>query len=487
MTIRVTSRILSSPAVLGCLVGSLACAPTTGESKKDDLGGAATGGSPAGSGSASGSGSTPGTAGGSSVTGAGGTTFVDPGTGSGGGDAGLAADAACAQSVLKPEAIEVIEEHQEQINCTAQAPGPIALYIVLDNSGSMDDNNKWTDAVAALTAFVQTPPASGSGWTCVDLAGNPVTAPPDLPPPGAGSMSVAIQYFHPQGVPNADECNGAAHAQPAVPMGPIPANGPAIVASLGNTGPSGNTPTVGALTGGANYCLQYQAQNPDVKCVNVLVTDGQPNGCGLSSSCGLFQGQDCVDPDAQATLTPIAANASSRGVTTFTIGMDGITAEGFTLLNAIAVAGGSDCTPGTPGAEACNVTSGGSQGFLDALNGIRDTVQVTEQSSQTFTTTVKQTTTLECTWAVPPAPEGKAFDPGLVNVSITPGGGSAQKIGFVLSEADCAAAGDGWYYDDNAAPKQILSCPNTCTTIKGDPDLSVNVLFGCATEPVEIH
>jgi hypothetical protein len=271
-------------------------------------------------------------------------------------------------------------------------------------------------------------------------------------------------------------------------MGPIPANGAAITGSLATTGPNSNTPTVGALTGGTEFCQGYQLANPDKKCVLVLVTDGQPNGCGLSSQCAAG-GNDCVDPASASTLTPIASNAfgsPTNSVITFTVGMNGVNAAGFDLLNQIAVAGGSDCTPGTPGNETCNITTGGAQGFLDALNTIRKTVQVTSTSTQTITTTTTTTTTLQCEWSIPQPTTGQTFQKDRVNVSFTTGG-VAQRLGYVASAADCAAAGSGWYYDDPNTPARIVSCPDTCTAIKAAADARVDVLVGCATEPATVR
>ncbi|HVU01628.1 MAG TPA: hypothetical protein VHE30_07750 [Polyangiaceae bacterium] len=450
-----------------------ACAPKSGSvddtsaTQKGAGGGASSGGSANGT---SGSGATLAYDGGG---------LLGIGNGSSYGRDGGGADAKCGELVLEPEAITV--ETKIDLNCSAETPEPIALYIVLDNSGSMKDDSKWTDAVSALTTFVQSDPsATGKPWTCVDKDGKTVPPPPDLAPPGSGSISVAIQYFHPQNVgSNPNECDGTSHAKPAVPMGPIPANGGAIVGSLGQTGPRGNTPTVGALTGGTNYCAGYQADNPGKKCVVVLVTDGQPNGCGLSSDCPSGGGTDCVDPNSASTLTPIAQTGLQNGVVTFTVGMSGVTADGFTLLDAIAVAGGSDCTPGSAGNEACNITTGGAKGFLDALNTIRSTVQVSSAAQQTVTTT--QTSTLPCQWTIPTPTDGKKFQKDLVNVSYSIAD-ATTRVGKVASAGDCTAAG-GWYYDVEDAPTRILTCPDTCTQIQSDPKVHVEVLVGCKSEP----
>jgi hypothetical protein len=482
-------RFIAVSAALGFAWVS-ACSPKAGSTDAN--------GANQGSGANNGSGANSGL-GANNGQGAGLGSYSDGGPGLGlgmgagsGNDSGAGSDAKCAGIVLAPETIQVEKKIPVQINCTADTPQPITLYIMLDNSGSMSDNNKWTDAVSAITSFVKSDPTlMGKPWACVDKDGKSVPPPADLPPPGSGSISVAIQYFHPQNAGNRpDECSGVAHRTPAVPVGPIPANGGAITTSLAGTGPNGNTPTVGALTGGTDFCTAYQAANPDQKCVLVLVTDGAPNACGLSANCPIGSGNngDCVDPKSASVLTPIASNAFTNptdSVITFTLGMNGVTAAGFDLLNQIAIAGGSDCTPGTPGNEACNLTTGGSQGFLDALNTIRKSVQVTTTSNQTITTTVTQTSTLPCQWSIPTPTSGQKFDKDHINITVSTTS-TTETLGQVPTLAACPASG-GWYYDVPAAPTRILTCPSTCTSIQSAADTKVSVVVGCKTEPAVLH
>jgi len=481
-------RLLFAPTAF-LAVSVFGCSASTG------------GGFGSGSGATSGTGSSG--AGAGATPGSGGTTSgtgAVTGTGNGGpilggipqstGGASNTDGGACAALVLQPEAITEDKMIPMDINCTAATPEPIAIYIMLDNSGSMQDNNKWPDAVDAITMFVQSDPtAKGAPWACVDKDGKSVMPPANLAPPGTGAVSVAIQYFHPQGAGRrANECDGVVHRTPAVPMAPLPGNGPPIVSSLAATGPNGDTPTVGALTGGTEFCSDYEMANPGKKCVVVLVTDGQPNACGLSANCpnGGNNG-DCVDPNSAGILVPIASNAyKTNNVITFTMGMNGVTADGFALLDQIAVAGGSDCTPMTPGHETCDITMGGSQGFLDALNTIRKTVQVTSNSSMTVTTTTTQHTTLQCEWGIPPPPTGQTFDKSKVNISFSDGT-TTQKLGNVANQAACAAAMGGWYYDNPAAPTRILACPQTCSSVQASATAKVQVLLGCATEPATVR
>jgi hypothetical protein len=412
----------------------------------------------------------------------------DSGSGAGSG-APTSVDAACGASILSPEAIKVDKTVEQKIDCTAEVPEPIAIYLMLDNSLSMKDNDKWKNAVAAITSFVKTDPTAGAAWTCVGEDGKSVTPPATLAPPGAGAISVAIQYFHPKNAGSrANECDGTSHATPAVPMGPLPANGANITASLAGTGPVSNTPTVGALLGGTKYCQNYEAANPGKKCALVLVTDGQPNGCGLSAMCA-DGSTDCVDPKSADTLNPTAKRAHddpAHSVVTFTVGMSGVTQAGFDLLDSIAVAGGSDCTPNTLGNEACNVTTSGADGLLEALKTIRKSVQVTSTANQSVTTTSTVSTTLACEWAIPKPSANQTFDKDLVNISYS-GAGATERLGNVPTKNDCAAATGGWYYDDPNAPKRILACPQTCNVIQNMENVKIQVLIGCSTVPAIVR
>ena len=50
-----------------------------------------------------------------------------------------------------------------------------------------------------------------------------------------------------------------------------------------------------------------------------------------------------------------------------------------------------------------------------------------------------------------------------------------------MNLASCPASGDGWYYDNPAAPTQIILCPSTCTAVEGDMTGEVDVTLGCTT------
>jgi hypothetical protein len=325
-----------------------------------------------------------------------------------------------AQQVVVSEEIEVMEE--------VTSREPVAIYLMLDQSAS--SILLWPGAVSAINAFVNDPESAG--------------------------IDVAIQYF-----PLLTEaCDGTGYATPEVSPGRLPMHAPMIGSSLSAHAPFGfDTPMEGALRGATQFCSGFQADNPDEKCVAVLITDGAPSGCN----------------EDFGQLAQIAQTAFSSGVLTYAVGLLG---SDFELLNQIAMSGGAmDCDPGAN--FACDVTAG-SDRLVDALNQIRDTVTTIETHIETVTTIVE--TPLECEWEIPPSPTG-TFDHEKVNVQLSSAGAPGTTLGKVASEAGCAV--NGWYYDDPQAPTRIVACAPTCELIKGTAQAKVDILLGCRTIALE--
>jgi hypothetical protein len=91
--------------------------------------------------------------------------------------------------------------------------------------------------------------------------------------------------------------------------------------------------------------------------------------------------------------------------------------------------------------------------------------------------------TLACEWDIPPLPPGESLDPDKVNVLFTPGTATQETIGRVDDPSECATVTDGWYYDDPANPTKVLVCPQTCARIQGVDGARIDIQFGCATVP----
>ena len=100
-----------------------------------------------------------------------------------------------------------------------------------------------------------------------------------------------------------------------------------------------------------------------------------------------------------------------------------------------------------------------------------------------LSTEVISGSSLACEWEIPAPPDGAAFEPDAVNVEFSDGMGGGFQVGAVASASDCPNVVDGWYYDDPADPTVILACPQTCEKLQAFLQGTIDIIFGCATEP----
>jgi hypothetical protein len=359
-----------------------------------------------------------------------------------GADGGL-----CPAIKQTPETITVYRD--ASVTDTITTYKPVCLFIMQDRSSSMvgvsGDPQSWNNSTAAITAFVNDPRSAG--------------------------IDIGLGVFPPMqfaDLINQGDCaTGSDCGQQLVPIAALPGNGQAMINGYNTANPGAGggiflTPTECALRGMINNALSFMAQSPiGEQCVAILVTDGAPTTC---------------NQDHQALIN-IVAEGHSRGVTTFTLGLPG---ADMNFLNQLANAGGTNAS--------IDVTTG-ADSFINALNNIRQAVAVT--TTTVVSTPMVISTPLPCQWKIPPIQgPGQLFDPAKVNVQFTPPGApAATQFGYVNSPADCArATGDAWYYDNPNAPTQVLACPQTCNgTLKNSAGALVEVLFGCARKPADIH
>jgi hypothetical protein len=234
-----------------------------------------------------------------------------------------------------------------------------------------------------------------------------------------------------------DSCTASDYATPAVEIAPLPGVASTIVSSMGMHSPSTSTPTSAALQGAVDHAKAWKQSHPSDAVVAVLATDGDPTECDTSL------------PNIDAIAA--AAFAATPSVMTFVIGVGPSLAS----LNGIAAAGGTT--------QAFLVDTGGNvnQQFLDAMNAIRHAA-------------------LGCNYSIP-VPTNGSPNYGEVNVVYQPQGGNAQTFPNVANQAACPANGNGWYYDNPAAPTQIILCPASCMLVEGDMTGEVDVTLGCST------
>jgi len=350
---------------------------------------------------------------------------------------------------VKVDPTPITIEETEEIREIEETTQPIAIYIMLDKSGSMryDINPdfptgiiKWDMAVESINTFVSDTDSE--------------------------DIKVALQYF-----PIEDgECDGTVFDTPAVDMGALPDIADDVAASLDANEPDGTTPMEGALRGLTSYCIDYQEDNPDEQCVGVLVSDGEPE-----------RNDDFPCSVDGETITNIAADAyNDHDVKTFTVGMSD---EGFDLLEQIARESISDCDPDNPpDYSACDIRADAN--LLEALEAIRETVTVV--TSREVVREITQTKIQECEWGIPDPPEDETFDRELVNVTFSAPGESDRTIGKVPDEEACEKLPDGWGwyyedYDDSDEPQKIMVCPKTCEKITSIELGRIDIQFGCET------
>ena len=329
-------------------------------------------------------------------------------------------------------------------------PIPLDMFIMLDQSGSMSEDagnalSKWQTVRAAITEFVQSDSSEGIGVgiqyfglpqpTVLGCTEIPCMSDTDC----TNGCTVCFSGVCHSSWGDEDTCEAGEYAWAEVPIEPLPGVANSIISSLSMHGPGTNTPTLPALQGALTYAGTWAAAHPDHVTVVAFATDGDPAICG-------------TDLDVINGVAADAFNATPS-IKTFVIGVGG----SLDALDGIAAAGGT--------VEAFNVDYDdmATEQFVLALNTIRGAA-------------------LPCVYQIPAPPDGRVLDFGLVNVEYTPGDGSDTiTIPKVTSEAECPDDGNAWYYDDEAAPTQIILCTATCDAIAVDLTAEVDIALGCQT------
>jgi Mg-chelatase subunit ChlD len=366
-------------------------------------------------------------------------------TGSGGLPAGSCGKATVQGETLTETRIEKRKETRTQTHTeTREVTKPVGLYLMLDQSGSMIEQDKWGAAVRAINAFSTDARSAGFRVALnifsVNLLGNP---------------------------PGCSLCDGSDCRTPMVPWGELPAVAAPIATALNRVPIGIGTQIEAGLRGVTLGCKDYEAAHPAEDCVAVLITDGAPSGCDQTA----------------AGLSAIAGTAAQGGVPTFAIGMAG---ADFALLDQVAASGGTDCDP-TSDRRSCNANS--AEEFRAALERIRTTVTQTQTIEVPIEVEVEVevevpvTGPIPCEWGIPPSQSTKELDLNAVNVDVTDRATQTKlELGKVSGLAECASFTNGWYYDDPVEPKRIIACPNVCENVKKF-NAQVDIMVGCESRP----
>jgi hypothetical protein len=319
--------------------------------------------------------------------------------------------------------------------CVGQTAGteavPAVLQLVVDTSGSMDDDapgtrdTKWQVTRDALLGAIEQMP---------------------------GSTALGV-VFYPDVPISASSCfDRQADVEIAPLAGQSSPQRRAIQGAFAAQNPDGGTPTHDA------YRYAYGELTKSTAVGNrfaVVITDGTPT---FSEGCvGTGRVSDPVDP---SPLVAEAERARQRGVGTFVIGSPG--SEGAReSLSRMAEAGGT-ARPGCShsGPDYCHFDMTQSRDFARDLERALGTISGLA---------------LSCAYDIPEPPSGLELDPERVNVLFTPSGGSAE----LITRSNAGACSEGWRYSDDGAA--VLLCSATCDRVRSSTG-TLSLQFGCATE-----
>ncbi len=158
----------------------------------------------------------------------------------------------------------------------------LAIYIVLDRSESMKNDDKWVQASAALAAFVKDPSTQG--------------------------VAVALGYY-----PHDSECSTASYVAPAVFAKSLPADAPLLIQSLAVQSPAGGTPTRPALHGAIEFSRALMLAEPTRRMVVALVSDGAPTTCESTPQSAAAVAADGVSGNPQVLTYAIGLRKGAVG------------------------------------------------------------------------------------------------------------------------------------------------------------------------------
>jgi hypothetical protein len=321
----------------------------------------------------------------------------------------------------------------------------VYLLFVLDGSGSMNQQNKWTAVVPALTDIfgqmaANADPGLAAGLMVFSDSMDPTAG--AGPYPSSADVSVGL-------------VNAAQNTKLTQRLSGMPAGG---------------TPTQTALTGGYTELESFQAQPPLTaggKKVIVLITDGAPtDGCSILSSLNSYTSNPCIQTAGQKLM-----EAAPKGpIETFVIGVGDFPSTialtfDPSFLGYLAQAGGT-------GPAMCNPSENSTTSDLCYFEIDPSKATSAMQLQQQFETALNtiRGEVASCNFPIESSGSG-TIDPTKVNVEI---GGTT-----ILQDPK-----NGWTYDNPTSPKEIILHGAACTEAKGGITEKVSVVLGCQTQTI---
>ncbi len=324
---------------------------------------------------------------------------------------------------------------------------PAYLLFVLDGSGSMKQQNKWTAVVPALEDIfgqMKTSADTGVAAGLIVFSDSNDSTMGSGPYPGSSDVSIAFV--------DAAQQTSLDNRLSGMPMN--------------------STPTESALTGGYGELEAFQAQAPlqsGGKKVLVLITDGVPtDGCMSTPGATDYSTNPCIQLAGQKL-----AEAGPKGpIETFVIGVGdfggsnsffGVSGIDPSFLGNLAQAGGT-------GSANCNpneTTMTGDLCYFEIDPSTSTTAAQLQMKFETALDTIRGQV-ISCTFPIQSSGLGQV-DPTRVNVEVD---GKT-----ILQDPN-----NGWTYNDPTNPTDIILHGAACTTATGTITAKVSIVLGCVTE-----
>lgn len=190
---------------------------------------------------------------------------------------------------------------------------PATLFLLVDRSGSLKDDGKWSKITSGIKDFLKAPASSG--------------------------LNVGLNLFPQPDAMSFDLCDFHEYQTLDVPIGTLPMHASTLLEVIDNTVPQGQTPTHGALKGTLIEASAYKDAHPDTDVAVVLSTDGFPNACIENS----------IEVIAELAATARAYNK----VRTYVVAVGEVDAL---ALAPIAQAGGTEIFDLTQDSDALSAT-----------------------------------------------------------------------------------------------------------------------------------
>jgi von Willebrand factor type A domain len=323
---------------------------------------------------------------------------------------------------------------------------PVYLLFVLDGSGSMNQDNKWTAVVPALQSIFAQMASSGdtgvgAGLIVFSDTNDPTTG--SGPYPSSADIPIALVDKTHQGVLD-------------MRLAGMPQNG---------------TPTHAALTGGYGELEPYTAAAPlqgGGKKVLVLITDGVPtDDCMSIPLLSSYASNACV---VQAG-NELKLAAPKGPIETFVIGVGNFAAGSFfglggidpSFLGNLAHAGGT-------GGSMCNPSETSKTTDLCYFEIDPSTAMTASELQQKFETALNaiRGQIVSCTYPLQGSNLNNV-DPTLVNVEVD---GKT-----ILQDPK-----NGWTYDNPKTPTEIVLHGAACSNAETNLTAKVSIVLGCTTQ-----